>query len=106
VAGPEDVQLIERHVAAFNDGVRTGDWEPMLAGLAPDAEFRFPGMSFVGIDGIRAAYLERGPDDEIVLGGIDGTVAAFAWKQGGTGTMRFELVDGRVARLTVEFDEG
>ena len=37
--------------------------------------------------------------------GIDGTVAAFAWKQGGTGTMRFELSAGRVARLTVEFDE-
>jgi hypothetical protein len=105
VAGPEDVHLIERHVQAFNEGVRTGDWEPMLAGLTPDAEFRFPGMSFVGIAEIRAAYLERGPEDEIVLRGIDGTVAAFAWKQGGTGTMRFELEDGRVAGLTVEFDE-
>lgn len=28
-----DRELIERHVAEFNRGVRTGNWEPMLAEL-------------------------------------------------------------------------
>lgn len=34
-------ELVEKHVRAFNHGVRTGDWEPMLASFADDAEVRF-----------------------------------------------------------------
>ena len=33
--------LLQAHVRAFNDGVRTGDWEPMLDRFADDAELRF-----------------------------------------------------------------
>jgi hypothetical protein len=40
---------MESHVARFNEGVRSGDWEPMLAAFADDAELRFenvpPGRS-------------------------------------------------------------
>ena len=106
MAPPDDLQLIEHHVEAFNHGVRTGDWEPMLAGFAPDARMRFPELEFAGVDEIRAAYFERPPDETITILSVDDGVAAFRWDgNGGTGTMEFELADGRVTRLTVAFDE-
>jgi hypothetical protein len=105
--------LIERHVRAFNNGVRTGDWEPMLASFADDAEVRFenaPAGPFCGIDAIRAAYREQPPDDEIALLGVmdDGEhtiTAAFAWSRGGTGRLLLEHERGLVTSLTVVFDE-
>jgi SnoaL-like domain len=107
VEAADDLQLIERHVAAFNHGVRTGDWEPMLAGLAPDATMHFPGLALAGIDAIRAAYAENPPDDTIVLLDLSGRLARFRWERGGgTGTMTFELADELVTSLAVGFDEG
>jgi hypothetical protein len=105
--------LIERHVRAFNNGVRTGDWEPMLASFADDAELRFenvPAGPFHGIEAIRAAYREQPPDDEIALLGVvdDGEhtiTAAFAWLKGGTGRLVLEHERGLVTSLTVVFDE-
>ncbi len=104
--------LIERHVRAFNHGVRTGDWEPMLAPFADDAEVRFenaPAGPFVGLDAIRAAYREQPPDDEIRLLGVqdDGervVTGAFAWVGGGTGRLVLEHEHGLVKTLTVVFD--
>jgi hypothetical protein len=49
-------ELLERHVRAFNHGVRTSDWEPMLAHFDDDAELRFDNVEagpFVGLDAIR-----------------------------------------------------
>jgi hypothetical protein len=101
------------HVRAFNHGVRTGEWEPMLASFADDAELRFenaPAGPFVGLEAIRRAYRDRPPDDEIrVLGiqedGDDGRViAAFAWTSGGTGRLVLEHDGGTVTSLTVVFD--
>jgi len=92
-------------VRAFNHGVRSGDWEPMLVQFENDAELRFPRVAFRGIDEIRRAYLEQGPDDEIVLLGVQEDVAAFAWSKGGTGRMLFEIDRGAIAKLTVVFDE-
>jgi hypothetical protein len=105
--------LVERHVRAFNHGVRSGDWEPMLALFADDAELRFenvPAGPFVGRGAIRAAYREQPPDDEIALLGVqdDGehtVTAAFAWLKGGTGRLVLEHDRGLVTRLTVVFDE-
>lgn len=37
-------QLLERHIARFNQGVRTGDFSPMLAPFAPDATLAFEGI--------------------------------------------------------------
>jgi steroid Delta-isomerase len=104
---------MERHVRAFNNGVRTGDWEPMLASFADDAEVRFenvPAGPFYGIEAIRAAYREQPPDDEIALLGVmdDGEhtiTAAFAWSRGGTGRLLLEHERGLVTSLTVVFDE-
>jgi hypothetical protein len=103
---------MEAHVRAFNHGVRTGEWEPMLAPFADDAELHFenvPVGPFVGLDAIRRAYREQPPDDELALLGIqaeeDRVTAAFAWRRGGTGRMVLELDGGAVTRLTVVFDE-
>lgn len=97
---------------AFNAGVRTGDWEPMLARFADDAELHFenaPAGPFVGLDAIRRAYREQPPDDEILLLGIqdeeERVVAAFAWTGGGTGRLLMEHDGGTVTKLTVVFDE-
>jgi hypothetical protein len=99
------------HTRAFNAGVRTGDWEPMLARFADDAELHFenaPAGPFVGLEEIRRAYREHPPDDEIVLLGIqdedDRVVAAFAWARGGTGRLLMEHDQGTVTKLTVVFD--
>jgi hypothetical protein len=105
--------LMEAHVRAFNHGVRTGDWEPMLKPFADDAELRFenvPAGPFEGIDAIRAAYDQQPPDDEITLLGVqdDGEhtiTAAFAWHKGGTGRFVLEHERGLVKKLTVVFDE-
>jgi hypothetical protein len=106
-------ELMTAHLRAFNHGVESGDWEPMLSRFAADAEVQFeniPVGPFVGIDAIRQAYREQPPDDTIQPLGVQENdeltvVAAFAWSKGGTG--RFVLVHerGEVRRLTVVFDE-
>lgn len=97
---------------AFNAGVRDGDWEPMLARFADDAELHFenaPAGPFVGLEAIRVAYRESPPDDEILLLGIqdeeDRVVAAFAWSRGSTGRLLMEHDQGAITKLTVVFDE-
>ena len=103
-------ELAQRHVARFNDAVRTGDWDPFLAGFADDAELRFAHVRFDGIDAIRRAYGEQPPDDEIRALGIQendehAVVVAFAWVRGGTGRMELEHERGLVTKLAVLFDE-
>jgi hypothetical protein len=103
---------MESHVRAFNAGVQTGEWEPMLARFAADAELHFENVRFgpyIGLDEIRRAYREQPPDDQIQLLGIQDedarVVAAFAWTKGGTGRLVLEHDEGTVTKLTVIFDE-
>ena len=104
--------LMAAHVRAFNHGVATDDWEPMLVRFADDAEVHFensPVGPLVGIDAIRTAYRERPPDDSIRLLGLQENdehtvVAAFAWIRGGTGRFVLEHHRGAVTKLTVVFD--
>ena len=113
MAEPAHLRLVERQTRAFNHGVRTGEWAPLVALFAEDAELRFenaPAGPFVGRDAIRRAYEEQPPRDEIVLLGAqtesEGKLtAAFAWASGGTGRMLVEHRDGAIERLTVVFDE-
>jgi hypothetical protein len=111
VPGEASRELIEAHVRAFNHGVRTRDWEPMLSRFAEDAQLHFanvPAGPFVGLDEIRRSYRERPPDDEIALLGIQTeegrATVAFAWRRGGTGRMILEHDGGTVTRLTIVFD--
>jgi hypothetical protein len=105
---------MQSHVARFNEGMRSGDWEPMLAAFAPDAELHFenaPAGPFVGVDAIRRGYLEQPPDDRIQLLGIQDdeqerdVTAAFAWVRGGTGRLVLQHERGAITRLVVIFDQ-
>ena len=85
-----NVDLLDEHVARFNEGVRSGDFEPMLELFTEDAELAFEGVPvgpFRGIDAIREAYHERPPDDEIdVLEARehgDEIVAPYSWRRDG-----------------------
>lgn len=105
---------MESHVARFNDGVRSGDWEPMLARFADDAELAFenpPVGPYVGLEAIRRRYLLQPPDDEIHLLGIQDderdsrVTAGFAWARGGTGRLVLQHDRGAIKRLGVIFDQ-
>ena len=70
---PDDVEMLQDMVvAAVNEAVRSGDYAPMLAAFAPDAEMAFEGVAigpFVGRDAIAAAYAAQ-PLQESKLGGL------------------------------------
>jgi steroid Delta-isomerase len=101
------VTLLERHVANFNEGVRTGDWSALLGLLTDDAELEFVGIPvgpFRGRDAIGAAYAAQPPDDEIVL--LDGG-PRYAWlgePERPAGELHLEERDGKIARLRVLYE--
>jgi steroid delta-isomerase len=109
-----DPSLLTEHVERFNEGIRSGDWEPMLAGFTPDAELVFEGVPagpFVGRDEIAEAYRRQPPDDEVrLLGDMreeGGTlIVDYAWLREGrrAGRMIVTPRDGAIARLVVTFE--
>lgn len=107
--------FLDRHVELFNQGVRSGDFAPMLEHFTEDAELVFEGVParpFYGKETIAAAYASNPPDDEVdVLSSEqrdDGTIVArYAWRADGvrpSGRMIFTLRDEQIARLVVTFD--
>jgi steroid delta-isomerase len=106
--------MLAEHVERFNEAVRSGDFAPMLAAFASDAEMAFEGVPvgpFAGREAIAAAYAAQPPDDEVVLLGepqADGDVeeADYAWKFEGTraGRMIVTSRDGQITRLVVTFE--
>jgi steroid Delta-isomerase len=109
-------ELLHEHVEHFNAGVRTGDWDPMLAGFEDAAEMEFRGIPvgpFVGKEAIAAAYREQPPDDEMrVLDEreADGRVEArYAWlaePDVAAGEMFLTPAIGSIRKLVVTFDRG
>ena len=108
------MDLLDRHVELFNSGVRSGDFEPMLAQFTDDAELAFEGVPvgpFAGRDAIRAAYAQNPPDDEIDVLQVERTgdeiVARYAWRKDAgrpAGRMILRRDGGKIARLVVTFD--
>ena len=106
--------LLAVHVERFNEGIRSGDFGPMLSGFATDAELRFEGVPvgpFVGRDAIAEAYRTQPPTDEVRLLGAprveDGAlVVDYAWASEGTraGRMLRTARDVAIARLVVTFE--
>ena len=96
------MSLLDDHIRRFNEGVRNGDFGPMVEGFTEDAELHFEGVPagpFAGRDAIAAAYLEQPPDDEVEILGVedrdDGVVVAgYAWKRD----------DGKQAGEMTEYD--
>jgi hypothetical protein len=104
-------RLLREHVELFNAGVWSGDFGPMLAAFAEDAELVFEGVPvgpFHGREAIAEAYEKQPPDDEVLLldtreeGGE--VVAGYAWSRQPdvrAGEMHLTRQGGRIARLLV-----
>ena len=98
--------LLEREVAAFNEGVRSGDWSSLVELFAEDAVLEFEGIPvgpFRGRDAIAEAYRTMPPDDEIVL--LDGG-PRYAWAkepERAAGELRLEERNGHIAKLLVVY---
>ena len=106
------MRVIDRHVAGFNEGVRTGDWSAMLEQLADDAELEFVGIPvgpFVGKDAIAEAYRSQPPDDElVVLEKLGDDAVVYAWADEPirpAGELHLTVRDGRVERVRVLYEE-
>ena len=104
------MDLLAAHVASFNHGVRSADWEPMLSRFSEDAVMEFVGVPagpFHGRPAIAEAYREQPPDDELeVLEDRGDGTALYAWAKTPdtpAGELRLTVEDGRITRLVVSF---
>jgi hypothetical protein len=99
--------LRDAYVARFNDGVRSGEWSPMLELLTDDATLEFVGIPvgpFHGRDAIGEAYRTQPPDDELVL--LDG--ARYAWArepERPAGELHLDERDGKIAGIRVLYEQ-
>ena len=101
------MSLLGEHVERFNAGVRSGDFGPMVAAFAEDAELVFEGIPvgpFAGREAIGEAYAAQPPDDEIVLLDGDGTYAWAGEPDVPAGQMLLTEHDGEIARLVIRYD--
>jgi hypothetical protein len=104
--------VLTDYVVRFNAGVRSGDWEPMLGLVAPDAELEFMGIPvgpFVGREAIGEAYRDQPPDEELVLlapRGEHGAVYAWANDPGRpAGELHLEEHEGAIVRIRVLYEQ-
>jgi hypothetical protein len=104
------MSLLDREVAAFNEGVRTGDWTPLVELFTDDAALEFVGIPvgpFRGRAAIAEAYRTQPPDDEIVVLEDRGDSVVYAWSrdpQRPAGELHLEERDGAIARLRVLYE--
>jgi hypothetical protein len=100
-----------RHVAAFNDSVRSGEWDGFAARFTPGATMRFAGIPvgpFTGRETIAAGYASAPPSDTLTVtransrGDVD--ELWFTWDSGGTtGTMTVRWSGDLIAELIITF---
>jgi steroid Delta-isomerase len=109
-------ELLHDHVDRFNAGVRSGDWDSMLAGFDNDAEMEFRGIPigpFVGKEAIASAYRDQPPDDEMRVleereagGRLEARYAWLAEPDVAAGEMFLTADGGAIHKLVVTFDRG
>jgi hypothetical protein len=100
-----------RHISAFNDSVRSGDWADFATRFTPEATMRFVGVPagpFTGREAIAAVYAAQPPSDTLTVtrtasaGDVD--ELGFAWDTGGgTGTMTVRWSGALISELTISF---
>ena len=113
---PPLIDLLYEYVARHNQGVRTGDWEPLGECFAADARMEFDGVAagpYAGREAILAAYNERPPDDEVRILSAeerpDGVEAIYAWAvepERRAGRMILTVRDSAIEKLAVVLEEG
>ena len=96
--------------------MRTGDWEPMLAGFDDHAEMEFRGVPvgpFRGRDAIAEAYRAQPPDDELRVleqrereGRAEARYAWLAEPDVAAGELLLAAEDGLIRQLVITFDRG
>jgi RimJ/RimL family protein N-acetyltransferase len=113
---PSSILFLHEYVGVHNECVRTGDWKPLRAFFAEDAELVFDGVPvgpFRGADVIVAAYEAQPPDDQVLTFRVDEedgrVVARYGWlRNPGTiaGRMLLTSDGSRISKLIVTFEEG
>jgi steroid delta-isomerase len=106
------MSVLDRHVAGFNEGVRTGDWSAMLEQLSDDAVLEFVGIPvgpFAGKEAIAEAYRTQPPDDElVVLEPLGENSVVYAWSREPArpaGELHLTVEDGCVTRVRVLYEQ-
>ena len=100
-----------RHVAAFNEAVRSGEWTGFAGRFTLDATMRFVGVPagpFIGREAIAAGYASQPPSETLTVtrGDSSGDVDElwFTWDSTRTtGTMALRWSGDLIAELTVTF---
>lgn len=112
----DSAAVVREYVKFHNKGVRTGDYRSMLALFATNAEMIFEGdraRRYKGPNAIAKLFLERPPDDTLVLSAIipspkgQSATARYGWSAGPSvpgGELRIATRNGRIRRLVVAFD--
>jgi RimJ/RimL family protein N-acetyltransferase len=107
------LRRLAQHVGAFNAGVRTGSWGPMLRGCTEDVSLELAGRSTPAATGraaVEAAYRAEPPTAEIVVTDVrrDGDEVVARWRtatpSGPPGGLRLLLRGDLVAGMRVSFD--
>jgi hypothetical protein len=104
------MSLLDREVAAFNEGVRTGEWSALVGLFTDDAELEFVGIPvgpFHGRAAIAEAYRVHPPNDEIVVLEDRGDSALYAWSRDPerqAGELHLEERDGAIVRLRILYE--
>jgi steroid delta-isomerase len=112
---PPAVDFLYEYVARHNQGVRTGDWEPLEECFAEDAVLEFEGVPvgpFAGRDALVAACRGRSPDDEVrvlsaeeVPGGVEAHYSRATEPDRRAGRLLLTLRDALIERLVVSFED-
>ena len=112
---PPAIDFLYEYVARHNQGVRTGDWEPLEECFADDAVLEFAGVPvgpFAGRSAIIAAYRERPSDDEVRIlwveerrGGVDARYSWAAIPEWQAGRLLVGLRGSMIERLVVTFED-
>lgn len=107
----EAERLAFAYVFHHNEGVRSGDFGPLLNLFANTAELHFQNVNygpFLGHKAIREAFRENPPSDELVVLDIVGNehtaTLTYGWRVQPTvpaGVLRLEVEERLIQRVTV-----